>query len=79
MYKHVKQVHRNEEQGDKEFTVGCGLCFMEFNSEEACDAHDCAAKKASKGVVKKEPKSEVTDEDASVVKRQMRNSRASKK
>ena len=55
LYKHVKQVHHNEEQDDKEFTVGCGLCYMEFNSEEACDAHDCAAKKSSKAMVKKEP------------------------
>ena len=63
LYKRTKQVHpKKQEKPDpdtKEFTVVCGLCFMEFSSEEACDAHDCLAKKSPKPSNKKEPKVDI--------------------
>ena len=62
LYKHTKQVHPKEKANPdldtEEFTVGCGLCFMEFNSEEACDAHDCVGKKKLNPSIKKESKVE---------------------
>ena len=60
LYKHTKQVHSKEQAKPdpdaEEFSVGCRLCFMEFNSEEACDAHDCLGKKKLNPSIKKEPK-----------------------
>ena len=63
LYKHTKQVHPKEEvkpnPDTEKFTVACGLCFMEFHSEEACGAHDCQAKKKPKPSNKKEPKVDI--------------------
>ena len=44
LYKHKKQVHPKEPKEGPEtddFTVGCFLCGQEFNSEDACDEHEC--------------------------------------
>ena len=59
LYKHMKQVHQNDKPDDDkpdddtaEFNVGCGLCYMEFNSEEACDAHVVRPRKKLNQVLK---------------------------
>ena len=65
LYKHKKQVHPKEPKEGPEtddFTVACILCGQEFNSEDACDKHDCPAyKKAKAMAIKKEPKVEPED------------------
>ena len=67
--KHKKQVHPKEPKEGPEtddFTVGCILCRQEFNSEDACDKHDCPTRKKAKAVtIKKEPKVEPKDGNVS--------------
>ena len=54
--KYIQQEQAKLNPDTEEFTIGCRLCFMEFNSEEACDAHDCPHKKKPNPSIKKEPK-----------------------
>ena len=82
----MKQVHRNDKPDDDkpnddtaEFSVGCGLCYMEFNSEEACDAHVCSAKKKVKPSIKSEHKIDNDNDHSNGQKRSTRSSRGSKK
>ena len=86
MYKHVKQVHWNDKpDNDKaddetaEFSVGCGLCYMEFTSEEACDAHVCSAKNKAKPSIKSELKIDNDNNHSNGQKRSTPSSRGSKK
>ena len=61
---HPKEPKEGPETDD--FTVGCILCGQEFNSEDACDEHDCpTCRKAKAAAIKKEPKMEPKDGNVS--------------